>query len=173
MSPSQPDIIISDTDVLSAFIKIEHFDMLLSLFNIETIYITPAVLHELNQSPATLLPLAVQNLITFNRLQVVSLSEGEVGFSDSLPNSLGSGERQTMAYARFHDATVISNESRVAHWCAQFNVNCIRLPSILRLLWQTQLLTIDEVKGVIQLLQERDRMIFSKSSLTAIFDNQE
>lgn len=173
MNPLQPQIHIADTDLLSAFIKIDHVNTLITLFNVETIYITPSVLDELNRTPTTFIPRAVKDLLELKILTVVSLSDIEIKFSVNLPNTLASGERQTMAYAKFHGGIVLSNESRVAHWCAQIGVSCVRLPAILRGLWQSQLVTNDDVKHMIHLLEIRDRMVFSPLVLKAIFDTQE
>jgi hypothetical protein len=78
-----------------------------------------------------------------------------------------------MAYAKFHNGIVLSNESRVAHWCSQIGIQCVRLPAILRRLWQTQILTVEQVRKIIQLLQERDQMRFNNAILTGIFSTEE
>jgi predicted nucleic acid-binding protein len=164
---------IADTDLLSAFIKTDHLRYLYSLFAVETIYITSSVWEELARSPSSSLQLAVEDFLAQKQLEVVELTLREMSFSQQLPESLGPGERDTMAYAKFHQGIVLSNESRVAHWCNQIGVKQVRLPTILRQLWQAKILTMAEVRVLIKLLEERDRMRFSSSTLTAIFHHEE
>jgi hypothetical protein len=128
------------------------------------------VLNELNKSPASFLKASVRRYLTSNQLQLVSLTDEEKRFTTNLPGSLGPGELETVAYAKFHAGIVLSNESRVAHWCGQIGIKYIQLPAILRRLWETDILTVDEVKSMILLLQERDRMGFNSTLLAAIFD---
>ncbi len=66
------------------------------------------------------------------------MSRGDISKPDefaSLPHTLGSGERESMAVAKERDGIILSNESRVAHDCRQNGMSCLRLPDILRALW--------------------------------------
>jgi predicted nucleic acid-binding protein len=167
------ELYIADTDLLSAFIKTDHLHYLYSLFAVKTIYITTSVWEEITRSPSSSLRLAVEELLAQKRLEVVQVNERERDFSHQLPESLGPGERDTMAYAKFHHGIVLSNESRVAHWCSQIGVKQVRLPTILRQLWRTKILTMAKVSALIKFLEERDRMKFTSSTLTAIFHEEE
>jgi hypothetical protein len=65
-----------------------------------------------------------------------SLTQGEAALRDILPDSLGAGERESIAVARERHGTVLSNETRVAHCCRQNQIPCVRLLDILRALWE-------------------------------------
>jgi hypothetical protein len=65
------DVYISDTDLLSSFIKADYFYILLPLFEVKTIYIVPAVLHELELIPVPFVTAAIQELLSTNQLAVV------------------------------------------------------------------------------------------------------
>ncbi len=102
-------------------------------------------------------------------IQVITLTPIETTFRDSLPDTLGAGERESIAVAREREGTVISNESRVAHYCYQLSVPCIRLPGILRALWVEGIVSRQEVQMMIENLQSEDRMQFKQETLDAIF----
>ncbi|MEE8303686.1 MAG: hypothetical protein V3S24_14765 [Candidatus Tectomicrobia bacterium] len=103
-------------------------------------------------------------------MQVVSLTLEETTFRNALPDTLGAGERESIAVANARQATVISNESRVAHYCHQWRIPCVRLPDILRALWTEGVVSKHEVQTIIEDLQVKDRMQFTQETLDAIFD---
>ena len=88
---------------------------------------------------------------------------------DALPYTLGAGERESIAVAKERTGMVISNESRVAHYCRQLNIPCIRLPDILRVLWTEGVVSQEDVQTMIEDLQVKDRMHFKQETLAAIF----
>jgi hypothetical protein len=88
---------------------------------------------------------------------------------DTLPVTLGAGERESIAIARTRQGMVLSNESRVAYCCQQHGVLCLRLPDILRALWVEGIVSRQEVQDIVRDLQVKDRMQFKQSTLEAIF----
>jgi predicted nucleic acid-binding protein len=164
-------MILVDTDVLSALAKVDRLPLLLVLFQRPRFTITPGVLAELTRSLAMGRQYAegVFVLIGDSRIQVVSLTPEEITFRDTLPDTLGAGERESIAVAKEREGTVISNESRVAHYCSQLEIPCIRLPDILRALWVESVVSKQEVQIMIGDLQVKDRMQFKQESLDAIF----
>lgn len=91
-----------------------------------------------------------------------------MAFRDTLPVTLGSGERESIAAARSRSGVVLSNESRVAHICREHQVDCLRLPDILRALWVERVASKLEVQEIIRDLGVKDRMRFKQSTLDAI-----
>jgi predicted nucleic acid-binding protein len=108
-------------------------------------------------------------LITAGQLQIVYLTREEATFRDTLPTTLGAGERESIAIARVRGGTVLSNESRVAHHCRTHGTPCVRLPDLLRALWVEGIVSQQEVQEIIRDLQVKDRMQFTQSTLQAIF----
>ena len=100
---------------------------------------------------------------------MVYLTQEEATFRDTLPVTLGAGERESIAIARARGGIVLSNESRVAHHCRTHGVPCVRLPDILRALWVEGIVSQQEVQVIIHDLQVKDRMQFTPSTLHAIF----
>jgi predicted nucleic acid-binding protein len=164
-------MILVDTDVLCALAKIDRLPVLFALFQRPSFSITPGVLAELTHSLAMGRPYAegVFVFIGDGRLQVVSLTPEEIILRDTLSDTLGAGERESIAVAKARDGMVISNESRVAHYCNQLEIPCVRLPDILRALWVESIASKQEVQTIIGDLQVKDRMQFKQETLDAIF----
>jgi predicted nucleic acid-binding protein len=164
-------MILADTDILSALAKVARLSLLFTLFQTTRVSISPGVLAELAHSLALRRQYAqdVFALISANQIHVVSLTAQEAAFRDALPITLGMGERESIAIAKQRGDTVLSNESRVAHVCREFKITCFRLPDILRALWLESLASREEVRTIIEDLRAKDRMLFKKSTLDAIF----
>ena len=108
-------------------------------------------------------------LLVLWQLHVITLTQSEVTFQSTLPPTLGAGERESIAVAKERDGTVLSNESRVAHYCRQYQIQCIRLPDILRALWVEGVISKPDVQSIVDDLWTKDRMRFKQSVLDAIF----
>lgn len=102
-------------------------------------------------------------------MQVVYLTPEEAAFRESLPTTLGAGERESLAVVRMRGGAVLSNESRVAHYCHQYGIPCLRIPDILRALWVEGLVSKEEAQDIVRDLQTKDRIQFKPSVLEAIF----
>jgi hypothetical protein len=99
----------------------------------------------------------------------VYLTQEEAAFRDTLPATLGAGERESIAIARARGGIVLPNESRVVHHGRTHGVPCVRLPDILRALWMEGIVSQQEVQEIIRDLQVKDQMQFTQSTLQAIF----
>ena len=164
-------MIFADTDILSALAKVGRLSLLFALFRVPRLQIVPGVFKEISHSVTLSRSYAAEilSLISTGRIEVLSLTQGETTFCNTLPPSLGAGERESIAIARERNGTVLSNESRVAHYCRQYQMPCVRLPDILRALWIEGLTSKDEVQAIIVDLQSKDKMQFKRSTLDAIF----
>jgi predicted nucleic acid-binding protein len=164
-------MILADTDILSALAKVGRLSLLFSLFCVTRLQIVPGVFKEIAHSVALGRSYATEILssISSAQIEVIGLSQEETVFCDTLPSSLGVGERESIAIARERKGTLLSNESRVAHYCRQFQIPCIRLPGILRAFWIEGITSKDEVQLIVVDLQRKDKMKFKQSTLAAIF----
>ncbi|HEX5943864.1 MAG TPA: hypothetical protein VFY66_16395 [Anaerolineales bacterium] len=164
-------MILVDTDILSAMAKIGRIQLLFALLQIPQLHITPGVFGELAHSFNLRLQYAVDvfALITTGQLRIVYLTQEKVAFRDTLPVTLGAGERESIAIARARGGTVLSNESRVAHHGRTHGVPCVRLPDILWALGVEGIVSQQAVQEIIRDLQVKDRMQFTQSTLHAIF----
>jgi predicted nucleic acid-binding protein len=163
-------MILIDTDILSAMAKIGRIPLLFALLQTLQFHISPGVFGELAHSfnLGRQYAIDVFALIANGQLQLVYLTQEEAALRDTLPLTLGAGERESIAIARARGGIVFSNESRVAHHCRTHGISCVRLPDLLRALWVEGIVSQHEVQEIIRDLQVKDRMQFTQSTLHAI-----
>jgi len=163
-------MILADTDILSALGKIDRLSVLFAVLRTTRLQIAPGVFHEVTQSLTLRRPYAeaVLALVSTGQIKVLALTDREAALRDTLPTTLGTGERESIAIAKERGGAVLSNESRVAHYCRHSQVPCVRLPEILRALWVEEVVTKQEVEHMIRELQAKDHMQFKPATLAAI-----
>jgi predicted nucleic acid-binding protein len=164
-------MILVDTDILSAMAKIRRTHLVFALLQIPQLHITPGVFGEIAHSFNLRRQYAVEvfGLMATGQIQMVYLTQEEAALRDTLPVTLGTGERESIAIAKAQGGIVLSNESRVAHHYRTHGVPCVRLPDILRALWVEGIVSQHEVQEMIRDLQIKDRMQLTPSTLNAIF----
>lgn len=147
-------MIVADTDILSALAKISRVSVLYSLFQRTVLYITPGVFKEIEHSFTQRRQYAIDlfALLSSGQNEMTPLTPDEMAWKDTLPGTLGAGERESIAVAKARSGTVLFNESRVAHCCQQHHVPCLRLPDILRALWVANLVSKREVQEMLKTL---------------------
>jgi predicted nucleic acid-binding protein len=164
-------MILVDTDVLSAFAKIDAIHLLFELFKVDFMSITEGVFKEIRYSADAGYGFAelLIRLVDSQKLQIVHLTAQEKVEAEKLPNSLGVGERESIVALKNRGGILLSNESRVRHYCQYWHLVSLRIPDILRALWIEKVVSKQEVMRIIQELGSRDQMRFSESSIQAIF----
>src|SRR5829696_845369 len=117
-------MILADADVLSAMAKIGRAPLLFSLLETTELHITPGVYSELEHSFDLGQDYARElfALLDSGQIRLVYLTADEMSFRDTLPVTLGLGERESIAIATNRSGIVLSNESRVAHCCRERKV---------------------------------------------------
>ena len=151
-----------DTDILSIFAKIQRLTLLFTVFDQETLNIAFAVENEIKtgvskgfQFSEDIIALQTQGKI---RTYHTTLADQE--FMSSLPQTLGAGERESMALCKRFTATFASNDRPVMHHCQATGIHCINLVDILRLLWELQILSQPDVRKVITEIETEDQLKF-------------
>ena len=115
-------MIFADTDIFSALAKVGRLSLLFTLLRVTRLQIVPGVFKEIAHSVALgrTYTAEILALISTAQIEVLALTEEETVFCTTLPSSLGTGERESIAIARARQGTVLSNEARVAHYCRQY-----------------------------------------------------
>lgn len=164
-------MILVDTDILSALAKIDRLELLFKLFRVGRLHVVPSVLGEIqvNLQRGRGFAQQVLDLIPQGRLEVLTLTEEEREYRQLVPNNFGPGERDSVAVAQIRGALLLTNESRVGHFCREKRIEYLTLPSILRALWVESILKTQEVRQIIVDLEVKDRMKFRRDTLEAIF----
>ncbi len=58
------------------------------------------------------------------------------------------------------DTNILSNETRVKNWCKRAGIGYWDLPGVLRALWRMNLLTKEQVRGLMAQIEAKDRIVF-------------
>lgn len=164
-------IIVSDTNILSSLAAGDALPALLHLFKRSTFCIPPSVRDELQAGLAKgrtyLEPLF--GAIAAQQIVVVALSSDEEHALQGYPQRLNLGERQAIALAQTRNAVVLSNDRRALRYCHQQNIRVVNLIGILRLLWQRQGMSQNEVQTVLAKMEQVENLVLTPAQRTAIF----
>ena len=162
-------MLLCDTNILSTFAKIDQMELLLQLFARDEIAVVPAVYEELQEGIRRgYAPLQAANThIQQGTVTILAPSAQEILDKDALPRSFDAGERETIAVARSRGYAVLTNETHVKNWCERSGTAYWDLPRILRAFWRTNLLTKAQVRGLVEQIEIKDRVVLKNSE--AIF----
>ena len=155
-------MVFVDTDVLSIFAKIQRLQLLFDVFNQDSLNISAAVENEIRVGVSKGFHF-VHDIIALQKQKQIcthQTSAMDRVFMSSVPQTLGAGERESMAICRRLTAIFVSNERRVMHHCKANKIDCINLVEILRALWELKILTQCEVRGVIREIKIKDHLRF-------------
>ena len=155
-------MVFVDTDVLSTFSKIQRLQLLFDVFNQDKLNIATAVENEIKVGISKgyhfghdIVVLQKQKRICIHQPIAVDHL-----FMGSLPQTLGAGERESVAICKRLKAILASNERRVKHHCKKNQINCINLAEILRAFWEQHILTQSDVRKIINEIETKDRIKF-------------
>ena len=163
-------MVFVDTDILSIFSKIQRLPLLFAVFDQEVLNIAAAVESEIAVGVSRGFPFAntLIELQTRSLLQTHLPTTPDEKFMLSLPDTLGAGERESMAICKRLTALFASNERRVMHHCQANGIRCTNLDEILRALWELKILTESGVRKLITEIETKDSLKFRSTS--AIFE---
>ena len=155
-------MIFIDTDVLSIFAKIQRLLLLFTVFNADHLNISTTVENELQTGIAKGFDFAQDIIALHSKGQIVTYYPTDIDqqFTATLPKTLGSGERESMAICKRLNAIFVSNERRVKHHCRENGIDCVNLPEILRTLWERGILMQVDVRKVITEIETKDNLKF-------------
>ncbi|MCI0525297.1 MAG: hypothetical protein L0Y75_08560 [Acidobacteria bacterium] len=167
-------IVISDTNILSSIAAGDSFPALLRLFGHAKIAIPFAVQQELQEGldrGRTYLEPVIQSILA-SRIEVIPLSAEEELLTFNYPARLGAGERQAIALAQTRKAVLLSNDDRAVRYCRQKKIRYLDLVDVLRLLWVRQVMSQDEVRGLIEKMEQVEGLSLAQAERSVVFDPQ-
>lgn len=134
--------VVADTDILSTFARIKRLDVLKKLF--EEVVIPHSVKQELAQGKIDLRQL---------KPTLIRLTKQELKELRKVDPRLGKGERECFVVAKNRNMPLASNEKIVSSLCRKEDVGCFSLPRILRLAILEGLITREEAKHIVKLIE--------------------
>ncbi|MDP3104765.1 MAG: hypothetical protein Q8M95_09180 [Candidatus Methanoperedens sp.] len=148
--------IIFDTDILSAFAKINALDLLKKLFSKHDVFITPEIYEELNVPVeyGYSFPLKI-----FEEFNIINPDEKEgAKYRDLLRTNrrIGKGELEAISICIYRKYYFVSMDEAAISFAESKDVTTISLHSILRSLWESGILTKEEVKKIISEIEQKD-----------------
>ena len=156
------NVVFVDTDILSVFAKIQRLPLLFSVFNQDSLNIAAAVDNEIKMGVSKGFQFSqdIMALHSQGRMQIHHPTVADQQLMATLAQTLGAGERESMAICKRLIATFASNERRVMHHCRANGIQCINLAEILRALWELGILTQSDVRKVITEIETQDNLKF-------------
>lgn len=155
-------MVFVDTDILSVFAKIQRLPLLFSVFNQDSLNIAAAVDNEIKMGVSKGFQFSqdIMALHSQGRMQIHHPTVADQQLMATLAQTLGAGERESMAICKRLTATFASNERRVMHHCRANGIHCISLTEILRALWELRILMPSDVRKVITEIETKDNLKF-------------
>ena len=149
--------IIYDTDVLSTFVKIDGISLFSLLFPKSRIAISNGVYEELMFIKQAGYDFAdsIMELAEIIPMDAAELEQYH-SFLDS--TQLGKGELQCISICIFRKYPFITNDKKAKRFAEQNEVIVWDIPDVLKAFWKTGIKTKDEVKYIMQALEEKDMM---------------
>lgn len=164
-------IVVSDTNILSSFAAGDSLPQLLQLFSRSKLVIPPAVQQELqmgmDMGEKHLDP--ILQAIAAKQIEVLSLSAEEEALTYSFPLNLNEGERQAIAISQMRKATLLCNDKQAIRYCQQRRITVLNLVDLLRRLWVKQVRTPDEVRMMIEKMEETEGLALTPRQVDEIF----
>ena len=156
------DVVLSDTNILSTFAKIQELPLLIRVFGGEGIGVVPAVYEELQTGvrKGYVALGTVAELIRQGQIGLVVPSAEEIREKGALPSSFDEGERETIAISASRAYKILTNERLVKNWCKRIGIRYWDLPGILRAFWRMNFLTKEQARNLITQIEENDRVVF-------------
>lgn len=152
------ELIVMDTDIISAFAKIGRLNQLKKLFSHHQLVITPMIYEELAVSLeyGYSFPKDI-----FGQLNIVSPTDEEEHEYHRLLTSkraLGKGELEAICICTKRSGIFSSMDSAALKYAETNGVVTLTLHSILRSFWVSGLLSRTSVKSLIRDIEEKDHM---------------
>jgi len=143
--------IVLDANVLSRLARIGRLDVISQAFS-GRCYLTSAITSEIEAGlEAGVLYLEmVRSFIQRGKLHILSASEEDRRYMDSLPRKLGEGEAEGIALCRRLNMVFVTHDRKAANFCDQAGVRCLHFRTLVDALQKRGLLTSDQVRRALE-----------------------
>ena len=159
------DIIILDTDIASAFAKVQKIGILKELFSRYELAICPAIYEELvvSQEYGYSFPCQI-----FGHITILTPTNDEISDYHHLLNTkktLGKGELEALCICRKRGGIFSSMDAAALEFARNCDIATLSIHAILRSFWVSGCMTHDEVKALIDVIEKIENTTISDSYL--------
>ena len=148
-------MIVSDTDFLSSFVKINELNLVFKVFETKEIVITEAVCNELKESPI------FDELLPYFSAKENKLVIKKVSAKES-PEYLGYGERESITIAKENNAKLLMSDKVAGKYAEKESIRVIDIPAFLFYCKEKGILNTSQLKILISRLKSKDFYEFEK-----------
>lgn len=156
--------VITDTDFLSSFFKIKRLDLIFRAFNVNKIFITRAVLHELEGS---IFYDEFFKLIGEGRIMVKEAKRIESS------TDFGKGELESISFAEKIKSVLLMNDRVAGKFARSRGVVVVDISEFLLDCKNKNIISSKEISQIIKNLREKDYYEFSKETEKLLLLNKE
>ena len=153
-------MIVVDTNLLSTFARIQRLELLFTVAETDSFYLAPAVINELKlglKNNLSFLQPIIDGLANGTNYFPLHLTPDEKNLSDTLPASLNSGEKKSIAVCQKRSGSkLLTNDKQAHNYCMDNQIPSLDLKLVLRRLWKACHCTKDEVRLIIDEIEKRE-----------------
>ena len=154
--------IICDTDFLSSFLKIRKLNLVREFFNVQHIYLPPAVFNELSKTKKLSLKLHELNWVKIKKIEVEQ--KGDVDFPP-----LGKGEMECISLCKkLKNSILLTNDTKAIRAAVKQDINVLNISAFLLLCKRNKFLKLHEITEIINDLKIKDFYEFGDEELEAL-----
>jgi len=162
-------MIVLDTDFFSSFFKIVRLDLILDVTGEERLVIPETVYDELKRTSffdEILLKMAFSE-DEVSEERYILVKKVDLSICDNFIDlkeitSLGKGELGCIVLAKEHGAVILISDRRARQIARDKKLKAISIPTFLLRYKRERKISVEEVKGIIKDLREKDFYAFSK-----------
>lgn len=148
--------VVIDTDILSAFCKIDKLELLGRLFHNSRILISPSV-HKEIKIAATNGKLDYRPLPTFSRV-TLTRPERKMARDMWVKKRLGLGDCECLAIAYERKCALLTNDRQTQSAAESLSVDYMSLPLMLRELYVTGISSRDQIRDLVGQIERKDNV---------------
>lgn len=153
-------IVVADTGFISSLLKINKAELILKLFEIDSIIVPVQVVKELEKSYFFK---KVAHLFSHNKnsrfwIQIINIEIKK-------DSKFGQGETAAIKIAKEKNAVLLIDDKKALKEAEKLGIICLDLAGFLFACKQTELINTNHLKSIIDDLKKKDHYIFSKEIL--------
>jgi predicted nucleic acid-binding protein len=102
-------------------------------------------------------------------IQVLHLTDAERTLIANLPAKLHAGEREGIALCQTRSHLFLSNDRRAIRYCQAHDIDALSLEILLRFLWTRQIVSLSDVRALIEAMAVVENLTLSQRQRAIIF----
>ncbi len=168
---------ILDTDFLSSFFKIGKLKLVLKALNVKQVVVPSTVYEELKEAKFFY---EISSLFAFDEKELdenrfilvkpVDLIEGKANFTKEETLTLGNGELGCFILAKNTKDTILIDDQKARVIAKRKGLKVVSIPAFLLFFKRKNVVSLDELKQIVNDLKVKDYYEFSEESRKVLFD---